>query len=83
MTLKIYSVYDNKSGIYARPFFARSDAEAARAFQYNGMTDPFMKSNAVDYDLVYLGDFDDQTAVISPAKNSLVSLAAFVTAEKE
>lgn len=83
MKLKIYSVYDNKTGIYARPFFARSDAEAERAFQYNGSTDPFMRSNAVDYDLVYLGEFDDQTAIITPAKNSFVSLSALVTAEKE
>ena len=83
MTFKIYSVYDNKTGIYARPFFARSDAEAQRAFQYNGNTDPFMKSNSVDYDLVYLGEFDDQTAIIIPAKNSLVSLSALVAAEKE
>lgn len=83
MKFKIYSVYDNKTGIYARPFFARSDAEAQRAFQYNGTTDPFMRMNSVDYDLVYLGDFDDQTAIIVPAKNSLVSLSALVTAEKE
>lgn len=83
MTLKIYSVYDNKTGIYARPFFARSDAEAERAFQYNGITDPFMKSNAVDYDLVYLGEFDDQDAFISPSKSSLVNLSALLSAEKE
>lgn len=83
MTLKIYSVYDNKTCIYARPFFARSDAEAQRAFQYSGTTDPFMMSNAVDYDLVYLGDFGDQTGIIIPAKKSLVNLSALVAAEKE
>ena len=82
MTLKIYSVYDNKTGIYARPFFARSDAEAERAFQYNGSTDPFMRSNAVDYDLVCLGEFDDHDAFIAPSKSSLVNLSALLT-EKE
>ena len=77
MKLNIYSVFDNKVGVYARPFFARSDAEAMRAFKYNSVVDEFMKSNAVDYDLVALGSFDDHTAAIDyTGVRSIVNLAS-------
>lgn len=82
MTLNIYSVFDNKAGIYARPFFARDDAEAIRAFAYNGKTDNFMKSNLADYDLFKLGSFDDLSGDISiDCRKNLANLASLIKEE--
>lgn len=60
MIMRIYSVRDNCIAAFLQPFFARSDAEAARSFS-DACTSPdhnFSK-HLPDYSLYVLGEFDD------------------------
>lgn len=82
MILKMYSVYDNKVGVWNRPFFSRSDQEAVRAFVFNGRQDRFMIDNASDYDLFFLGEFNDESGdfMIEDHRN-LCNLSSFIKKE--
>ena len=83
MILKAYSVYDNKVGVWNRPFFSRSDAEALRAFAFNGRSDKFMSENSSDYDLFYLGDFNDEVGLLNmEVRQNLGNLSSFIKKEE-
>lgn len=64
MKHQVFSVYDKAVAAYLQPFFSRSRGEALRSFT-DACNDP--KSNfgryALDYSLVYLGEFDDISGV--------------------
>lgn len=65
MILKAYTVRDSKTEIYNAPFFQKTHGEAERAF--SGLAnDPqtMVGRYPTDYDLYYLGDYDDQTGKI-------------------
>lgn len=67
MQLKMYSVRDAKAEIYNAPFYKRSHGEAERDFK-NAITDD-KNPNAKypeDFDLYFLGDYDDQTGLVKP-----------------
>lgn len=62
MVKKVYNVKDSKGGFYLMPFYVHSEEEALR-FMRNSVLDvthPFAK-NPEDFDLYYLGEFDDIT----------------------
>ncbi|AXL15139.1 nonstructural protein [Microviridae sp.] len=69
MLLNVYSVHDEKSGIYDRPFVSRSDGEAMRGFM-DVCADPShpLGKHRQDYTLVCCGTFDDNTGEIFPAQ---------------
>lgn len=76
MKLNVYSIYDQASGLYSRPFFTQSDGEAIRSFS-DIATDaehPIGKHPA-DYTLFRLGIFDDRDGNLTDEDNSALSTA--------
>lgn len=66
MNLKVFSVRDSKAGVYNTPFFQHQIGEAERTFRKLVNDNQSMISQFPDdYDLYYLGDYDDQTGVIN------------------
>lgn len=66
MKLLVCSVYDRATAAFMPPFFARSKGEAIRSFMdacSDGKTQ-FCRYPA-DYTLFLIGDFDDQTGMLS------------------
>lgn len=66
--LKVFGIRNAKADCFEnRPFFARSHGEAERVFQ-NEVTrqspDNFVWKYPEDYDLYFLGEYDEQTGVI-------------------
>lgn len=63
----MFSVYDVKAQAYLQPFFASQKGEAIRSF-----TDAVNKSDhqfhrhAEDYSLFHVGQFDDNSGLVSP-----------------
>lgn len=67
MQLKIYSIRDAKSGIFNQPFFGHTHAEAERNFHVQANKDGSMvKEYPEDYDLYFLGEFDNETGKYAP-----------------
>lgn len=62
MNLKIYALRDAKAGYYLAPSYARQDGEAIRDLAI-AKNNPTTKIHMYleDYDLYYLGEYDDQT----------------------
>ncbi len=76
MKQNIYSIYDTASGLYSRPFFTLSDAEAIRSFT-DICTDaehPIGK-HPEDYTLLRIGIFDDLTALLNNEANESLCTA--------
>lgn len=66
MVIRIYSIYDKKAGCFNKPFTHHNDAIATREFQI-ASSDPKIAQLSIfpdDFDLYYLGDFDDQTGTL-------------------
>lgn len=68
MELFIYSIYDKKTQIYARPFLLQNDATAIRAIQTTIMDQKELASYPDDYQVSCLGSFDETTGLITPNK---------------
>lgn len=67
MVLKMYSVRDAKGEIFHPPHYLRSHGEAERTFHQLVKDEKSMISKfPEDYDLYYLGDYDDNTGKITP-----------------
>lgn len=69
MLLKVYSVRDKAVEAFMPPFYERAHSAARRAFE-QACLDPnhqFAK-NKDDFDLFYMGEFDDQVGafVVGP-----------------
>lgn len=66
MLLKIYSIRDSKAEVFNQPFFQKTHGEAERNFMSLVQDE---KSTVWkypdDFDLYYLGDFDDQTGKLT------------------
>lgn len=79
MKLKMFSVLDGAVGAHLQPFFARSEAEAVRMLRQavNDKNTAF-NSNPSDYTLIYVADFDDETAQISGDISRLINLSSLV-----
>ena len=62
MILEVYSVFDKAVNAYMQPFYCRSKGEAIRSFTeaVNDGSKPFGKYS-LDYFLVSLGEFDDNS----------------------
>ena len=65
MQLKMYSIRDSKAKAYNQPWFAKSDEEAERNFAFLAKKpDSMISQFPEDYDLFYVGTYDDQTCKI-------------------
>lgn len=70
MKVHLYSVYDKAVIAFMPPFQVRARGEAVRSFidACNDAKVPFGK-NAGDYDLYYIGTFDDATGKYENGEN--------------
>ena len=67
MILKVFSIRDAKAEVFNSPFFQKSYGEAERNFRQLVTDEKSMVSKyPEDFDLYYLGDYDDNTGVIEP-----------------
>lgn len=67
MELKMFSIRDSKGAIYNQPMFARSHGEAERAFQTEAQnTNSMINKFPEDFDLFFIGTYDDQTGKVDP-----------------
>lgn len=76
MKQNIYSIYDTASGLYSRPFFTKSDAEAVRSFS-DIATDAEhpIGAHPEDYTLFRLGTFDDVCGELHNEANESLATA--------
>lgn len=65
MTLRIFGVHDEKSGIFAHPFFCLATGQALRMFEDWVKGDTPLSKHPADYKLYELGTFDDNSAEFS------------------
>ena len=76
MKLNVYSIYDTASGLYSRPFFTMSDAEAVRSFSDIAMdAEHPIGIHPEDYTLFRIGIFDDSNALINNEANESLCTA--------
>ncbi len=70
MKLTIYSIFDTASGLYSRPFFTLSDAEAMRSFSdiIQDADHPVGK-HPEDYSLLRIGVYDDTKGNMANEEN--------------
>lgn len=67
MQLKMFAIRDSKAEFYNQPFFQKTHGEAERNFRALTKDDKSMIAKyPEDYDLYYLGEYDDQTGTMSP-----------------
>jgi len=65
--LKMFSIRDTKAEIFNPPFFKHTHGEAERDFSTLVNDEKSMPSKyPEDYDLYYVGTYDDQTGKLSP-----------------
>ncbi len=76
MKLNIYSIFDSASGLYSRPFFTQSDAEAMRSFEDIATdADHPIGKHPEDYSLFRIGIFDDMKAKLQDENNECLVTA--------
>lgn len=64
MLLKAYSIRDQKGEVFNNPFFQKTHGEAERSFKQAVNDDQTTISKyPEDFDLYYLGEYNDQTGV--------------------
>lgn len=69
--MKIYTIHDAKAEFHFQPFYARTNADAMRTFtQTVNDNNPqnLIAQSPSDFTLFYIGEFDEQSGVISPAE---------------
>lgn len=65
MKQRVYAIRDAKADVYLQPFFRKTHGEAERDFRtLVGDEKSMISKYPDDYDLYYLGDYDDQTGAI-------------------
>ena len=69
----IVSIYDTKAMFFANPWTARNEGEAIRLFT-SGINDKETQLNKhpTDFNLYYVGTFDDEIGTIEPAVPRLI-----------
>ena len=67
MILKAFTIRDQKSEVYNTPFFQKTHGEAERSFRTAVNDDQTQLSKyPEDYDLYYLGEYDDNLGKMNP-----------------
>lgn len=66
MRHRMYTVFDSKAQVYMNPIYFRADGEALRAFKASVNSNGHQfNSNAGDYTLFGIGEYDDDKGVVS------------------
>lgn len=68
MIVKMYSVFDSKAAFFGKPFFEQREESAIRTFSdavNEKNPNNMWNKHPEDYSLFFLGQFDDQTGVIT------------------
>lgn len=72
MILKIFSIYDNKAHAFTTPFFMHRHEMALRTFNdCAGEEGHAFFKNPADYTLFEVGEWDDDTAVVTNFEQSI------------
>lgn len=67
MKTKMYSIFDQKAAIFHPPLPQRTHGEAERTFASQVMaTDSKIGQFPEDYDLYYVGEYDQETGKFEP-----------------
>ena len=68
MVLKAFAIHDTKSKAYQMPFFKHTIGEAERDLKtaVNSQTENNLSKYPEDFDLFYIGDYDDQEGKFIP-----------------
>lgn len=67
MKKKMYAIRDTKAEIYKQPTYFLTHGEAERAFkELANDREGIIGKNPEDFDLYYMGEFDDETGNIIP-----------------
>lgn len=71
MELKVYAIKDRQLDGFMHPFYMHTHGQATRAFR-DQINDPESSASKhpEDYDLYYLGNFDDQTGQFTSQDNA-------------
>lgn len=65
MKLRMYVIHDGKAESFLTPFFQKSHGEAERSFhQLLGDEKSLIAKYPEDFDLYYLGEYDDQMGTV-------------------
>jgi len=65
MRLKAFTIRDSKGEVFNTPFFQKTHGEAERSFMELTRDPKSMVSKYPDdFDLYYIGEYDDQTGVV-------------------
>lgn len=68
MVMKVFSVYDEKGAVFNVPFFFPTTGQAVRAFKdLANDTSSAINRHPEDYELCYIGRFDDATGKVEAA----------------
>lgn len=78
--MKIYAIHDRAIEAYGQPFFVKSQGQALRSFrdECENRESQFNKHPA-DYDLYLIGDYNDETGIITPQQPERVARATDYT----
>ncbi len=76
MKHNVYSIYDLAAGLYSRPIFCQSDAEALRMFNDLSVdVEHPVGKHPEDYSIFRLGIFDDIKGTLVDEDNQCLSTA--------
>ncbi len=82
MKLNIYTIFDNASGAYMRPFFLHSDGQAVRSFKdIASDAEHEVGKHPEDYSLHRIGVYDDSKAALIPEDRECLVTALEVLAQ--
>lgn len=85
MVHKVFTVKDTKGGMFLAPMLTRSYGEAERTFkQATANPDSLISKYPEDYDLYYLGEFDDESGhfALKPAPEHVVNASQVAIREQ-
>lgn len=64
---QVYAIWDRKSSFYRFPHFTRDEGSALRSFETAAMDEKTeVGKYPDDFDLARIGDFDENTGVLTP-----------------
>lgn len=76
MILNILAVKDRAADAFMQPFFAPTEAMAVRSFEEEcGKADSVFSKHPTDFDLYWLGSFDDNKGAVTPGEIRMVRRA--------
>lgn len=74
--LKIYAVKDNAIETYGNPFFVKAQGAAIRSFMDECKnTESAFNKHPADYDLYHLGEYNEETGLITSNEPERVARA--------